>query len=70
MSLYALEHDVIRGFGDYRIHFAINCASKSCPPLEATPFRGRDLDARLDAAAERFVAVNVILYKFVLLTLS
>ena len=57
MSLYHLEHDIIRKrFGDPRIHFAINCASGSCPPLEATPWQGSDLDARLDEATRRFVA--------------
>jgi len=56
ISLYDLEHDVIRGFHDARIHFAINCASISCPRLQRRPFRGDGLDRRLDGATREFVA--------------
>ena len=30
-SLDGIEHGVIRPMGDPRIHFAVNCASRSCP---------------------------------------
>lgn len=34
ISFKSLEHDIIRErFRDPRIHFAINCASASCPPI-------------------------------------
>ncbi len=34
MSFNRLEKDIIRPkFGEPRIHFALNCASRSCPPL-------------------------------------
>ena len=33
VSLDYIEHDILRPeFKDARVHFAINCASKSCPP--------------------------------------
>jgi len=35
---------------DPRIHFAIVCAARGCPPLRETPYRGATLDADLDAA--------------------
>lgn len=55
-NLYDLENDVLRGFGDPRIHAAISCASASCPPLDPEPYTAADLDARLDRAARAWVA--------------
>lgn len=52
--LYGLEHDVIREFGDARIHGAINCASASCPTLLDRPYLPETLDEQLEAAAMRF----------------
>lgn len=40
---------------DPRIHFALNCASSSCPHLDAEPWRGDDLDDRLEAATRTFL---------------
>lgn len=57
MSLYALENEIVRKrFGEPRIHFALNCASASCPRLPRRAFEGRDLERRLDEEARRFVA--------------
>lgn len=55
ISLVDLERDVLKGFGDSRIHFAIVCASASCPKLQSSAFQVAGLDARLDAAARAFV---------------
>ncbi len=34
MTLDQIEHDILRPrFKDPRVHFAINCAARSCPPL-------------------------------------
>ncbi len=56
ISLDELEHEIIRArFHDPRVHFAINCASKSCPPLIAEPYQGDTLDQQLDASARAFV---------------
>ena len=41
---------------DPRIHFAVNCASESCPPLRAEPFVGERLEAQLDAQTRLFAA--------------
>ena len=52
LSLNDVENDKIReGFKDPRIHFAINCAAKSCPPIRAEAFTGEKLDAQLDEQA-------------------
>ena len=51
LSLNDIENDIIRPrFGDARIHFALNCAAVSCPPLQNEAFRGRRLDAQLTTA--------------------
>ena len=55
-SLYSLENRIVRKrFGDARIHFVLNCASRGCPRLPRRAFRGSDLSATLDREARRFV---------------
>lgn len=57
VTLDDIEHRTLRPtFKDARIHFAVNCASVSCPPLAAEPYRPQTLDAQLDAAARVFLA--------------
>jgi len=57
VTLDDIEHRILRPtFKDARIHFAVNCASISCPPLAAEPYRPATLDAQLDAAARVFLA--------------
>jgi hypothetical protein len=56
VSLDHIEHDILRPkFKDPRVHFAINCASISCPPLMSQPFRGSTLDRQLDDATRAFI---------------
>ena len=43
-----IEHEIIRPMGDPRIHFAINCAAVSCPPLIRRAYDGGSLDSQLD----------------------
>lgn len=54
LSLNDLE-DRLRERGDPRIHFALVCASQSCPKLRATAYRATDLEAQLDTAAREFL---------------
>jgi hypothetical protein len=55
-SLDDIEANSIRkGFSDPRIHFAINCASASCPPLSRTAFTAANVDAELDRLTRAFV---------------
>lgn len=42
---------------DPRIHFALNCGAKSCPPVKVYSSEG--LNSELKAAAASFVADNV-----------
>ncbi|HEA66757.1 hypothetical protein LCGC14_2771520 [marine sediment metagenome] len=56
ITLDDIEHKILRArFKDPRVHFAINCASKSCPPLISEPYRGKDLDKQLDNSARSFI---------------
>lgn len=56
LSLNDVENDRIRaGFKDPRIHFAINCAARSCPPLRTETYAGERLDAQLDEQARAFL---------------
>lgn len=55
-SLDEIEHGTIRKqFNEPRIHFAVNCASISCPPLLGEAYVPSMLDKQLTAQAERFV---------------
>lgn len=55
ITLYDLENDVIRPLGEPRIHFAIVCASRSCPLLRPEAYAAAKLDRQLDEQARRFV---------------
>jgi len=50
-----IENRIIRPSGESRIHFALVCASSSCPKLMRRAWLAATLDADLDAAARRFV---------------
>jgi len=56
LSLEDIEHGRLRPMGDSRIHFAIVCASLSCPRLASRAYLPATLDAQLDAAAEQFLS--------------
>lgn len=55
-ALDEIEHDILRReFRDPRVHFAIVCASLSCPDLRTEPYVAERLDAQLDEAARGFL---------------
>jgi hypothetical protein len=58
VSLNDIEHGTLRPMGDARVHAALNCASKGCPPLPLKPVTAANLEADLDAAARQWVATN------------
>jgi hypothetical protein len=51
----AIENAIVRPAGEPRIHFALVCASTSCPMLRRQAWTADSLDADLDAAARAFV---------------
>lgn len=55
-SLNNIEHDIIRPrFNEPRIHFAVNCAAKSCPPLLNEAWSADKLEEQLETATKRFI---------------
>lgn len=55
-SLYYLENSVIRKrFADPRYHFALNCASSSCPQLSRVPFYPDRLEEQLEKETVKFI---------------
>ncbi|MDG2150312.1 MAG: DUF547 domain-containing protein [Planctomycetota bacterium] len=55
-SLDEIEHEILRPMQEPRIHFALVCASRSCPDLQPEAFLPEDLDAQLASATRGFLA--------------
>jgi hypothetical protein len=55
VSLNDIENKLLRPLGDARIHFAIVCASKGCPPILNRAFSPTSIDQTLDQLADAFV---------------
>lgn len=58
LTLNQIENDKVRKLGDGRIHAAVNCASKGCPPLPPAPILATTLGAQLDEGARRWARTN------------
>ena len=55
-DLNNLEHGIIRSqFTEPRIHFAVNCASISCPNLRNSAYTAEKLDEQLEEQARKFI---------------
>ena len=55
-SLDKIEHKILRkDFNEPRIHFAVNCASISCPVLRAEAYEADKIDRQLDEQARIFL---------------
>ena len=54
-SLGEIEHDVLRKMNEPRIHFAINCASFSCPKLSNEAFTASKMEEQLEEATSGFI---------------
>ena len=55
LSLDKVEKGILlEDFFDPRIHFAVNCASESCPPLRPEPFDGSMLESQLEEQTRAF----------------
>ncbi len=54
VSLDEVEHEMIRKqFDEPRIHWAVNCAALSCPPLRAEAYTGERLEEQLADQTQR-----------------
>ncbi|MCB9317359.1 MAG: DUF547 domain-containing protein [Lewinellaceae bacterium] len=55
-SLNQIENEILRPqFNDARIHFAINCSAKSCPPLLNKAYTAANLESRLEQRTRQFI---------------
>lgn len=54
-NLEEIEHQILRKMGDARIHFGINCASFSCPPLLNEAFTAAKVASQLNIVATKFI---------------
>ena len=64
LSLGQIEHDILRKMGDARIHFAIVCASVSCPDLRLEAYNAERLDLQLDDQSKMFLLNSVKGFQF------
>lgn len=59
-SLNEIENEILRPqFKDARIHFAVNCAAKSCPPLLNGAFFPEKLEQQLERQTRKFIQNSV-----------
>ena len=54
-SLYHIENKILRKMNEPRIHFALNCASGSCPLLKDGLYSAENLDQELELATKIFI---------------
>ena len=55
ITLNTIEHEILRPMGDPRIHFAIVCASQSCPKLLKHAYEPNTLEDQLKNATTVFI---------------
>jgi Protein of unknown function, DUF547 len=55
-TLNYIEHKILRKMNEPRIHFAIVCASVSCPKLQNIAFESSTIEAQLTNATKEFLA--------------
>ena len=55
-NLEDIEHKILRKMDEPRIHFAIVCASYSCPKLQNTAFTAGNLEQQLTLATQEFLS--------------
>ncbi len=56
LSLDDIEHRILRAvFGDPMVHYALNCASYSCPNLATRAFNGKNAKALMRQGASEYV---------------
>lgn len=57
ITLNALEHEIIRKqYSEPRVHMALVCAAKGCPPLRSEAYTAEKLDEQLDDQSRTYLA--------------
>ena len=60
-TLNELETHLRATYKDARVHFALNCGARSCPPLQPRAFTERGIERSLSAVTTSFLDSNVII---------
>jgi hypothetical protein len=55
-SLKQIRDEVLRPLEEPRVHFAISCAARSCPPLAPEPYVPERIEEQLDTRVRAFTA--------------
>lgn len=55
ISLDDIEHDILRKMNEPRVHFALNCASISCPKLLNEAFTANKINEQLERVTKEFI---------------
>ena len=55
ISLGGIENSLLRKMNEPRIHFAINCASISCPKLMNEAYTSKNMEKQLEKATREFI---------------
>ncbi|MCG2432033.1 DUF547 domain-containing protein [Aequorivita xiaoshiensis] len=55
ISLNTIEHGILRKMNEPRIHFALNCASISCPKLSNEAFTAHKIEQQLERVTNDFI---------------
>ena len=56
LTLNNIENDIVRKkFNDARVHFALVCGAKSCPPIQSYAFKPEKLDNQLDMVTKQSI---------------
>ena len=56
LTLNDIEHQILRSiWQDYRVHFAVNCASLACPNLRRQAFTANNTEALLNQSADEYI---------------
>jgi hypothetical protein len=56
LSLDDIEHRILRPiWRDHRIHYAVNCASISCPNLAPVPYTAKNVEEMFSAAEQHYI---------------
>ena len=55
VSLNHIEHEILRKMNEPRMHFAINCASASCPKLINVAFESHTMEKQLEQVTRDFI---------------
>lgn len=56
VTLNDIEQRILRPLADARVHAALNCASRGCPPLSKKAYAGPTIDAQLQEASRAWMA--------------